>query len=306
MASWDSARRRRGNVTRTSPEQIREIHSTAVIEPGARLGRGVRVGPYTCIGPDVVVGDDTVIHNHVTLTGRTRIGRGCIIYPGCVLGCPPQDLKYRGEPTTLEIGDGNTFREQVTAHPGTAGGGGVTRIGNDNLLMAGAHIGHDVIIGNHCILANLCLLAGHVVLEDYVTIGGHVGVHHFTTLGKYSMVGGMTKIAADVPPFLTVAGTRSSRQEVRMVNGVGLQRRGFSEEQIRSLKSAFMRIFSRRARLRGVPINLAVHELRAETLDPNVIYLCDFLLRSFECGRQGRYLESLRSASPYARPTIPG
>jgi len=292
---------KRGNVTRAATEQDQGVHALAVVEPGARIGRGVRIGPFSYVGADVSIGDGTVIHNHVSLTGRTSLGRNCIVYPGCVLGCPPQDMKYRGEPTTLEIGDDNVLREQVTAHPGTAGGGGVTRLGNGNLLMAGVHVGHDVIMGNHCILANLCLLAGHVVIEDYVTIGGHAGVHHFATLGKYSMVGGMTKIAADVPPFLTVAGTRSSRQEVRMVNGVGLARRGFSEEQIRALKSAFMRVFSRRARGRGVPISQAVHELRAESLDENVLYLCDFLLRSFECGRQGRYLESLRPTLPYAR-----
>jgi UDP-N-acetylglucosamine acyltransferase len=284
---------------------MREVHPLAVVDPAARIGRGARIGPFSCIGPAVTVGDGTVIHNHVAITGRTTLGRDCEVYPGCVLGCPPQDLKYRGEPTTLEIGDRNVFREQVTAHPGTAGGGGVTRIGDDNLFMAGVHVGHDVLIGNHCILANLCLLAGHVVLEDYATIGGHVGVHHFTTLGKYCMVGGMTKIAADVPPFLTVAGTRSSRQEVRMVNGVGLIRNGFSEEQVRALKTAFMRIYSRRARARGVPITRVVHELRAEALDENVIYLCDFLLRSFECGRQGRYLESLRAMSPFTRPAGP-
>lgn len=284
------------------PDNVREVHPLAVVDPAARIGRGVRIGPFCVVGPGVSIGDNTILHNHVTLTGRTSVGRECVVYPGCVLGCPPQDMKYRNEPTTLEIGDRNIFREQVTAHAGTLGGGGVTRLGNNNLLMAGVHVGHDVIIGNHCILANLCLLAGHVVLEDHVTIGGHVGVHHFATLGKHSMVGGMTKIAADVPPFLTVAGTRSSRQEVRMVNGVGLQRRNFSEDQIRSLKSAFMRVFSRRARARGVPITRVVHELRAESLDPNVIYLCDFLLRSFECGRQGRYLESLRTTPAQARP----
>lgn len=288
-------------MTHIPSQEAREVHPLAVVSPAARIGRGVRVGPFSCIGPDVTIGDGTIIHDHVSITGRTALGRNCVVYPGCVLGCPPQDLKFRGEPTLLQFGDDNVLREQVTAHPGTAGGGGITRIGNGNLLMAGVHLGHDVIIGNHCILANLCLLAGHVLLEDYVTLGGHVGVHHFTTLGKYSMVGGMTKIAADVPPFLTVAGTRSSRQEVRTVNGVGLKRRGFSEEQILAIKSAFMRIFSRRARAGGVPIARAVHELRAESRDQNVLYLCEFLLRSFECGRQGRYLESLRTTSPYAR-----
>jgi UDP-N-acetylglucosamine acyltransferase len=272
------------------------IHPLALVEEGARLGRGVQVGPFSLIGARVVLGDGCIVQNNVTIQGHTSIGERCEFYPGCVIGAKPQDLKFHGEDTRIEIGDDNVFREQVTAHPGTEGGGGVTRIGNHNLFMAGTHIGHDVIIGDHCILANLCLLAGHVLIEDYATIGGHVGVHHFTTIGKHSMIGGMTKIAADVPPFLTVAGTRSSRQEVRMVNGVGLKRRGFNEEQIRRLRVAFMRLFSRRARASGVPITRAVAELRAETNDENVIYLCDFLSRAFECGRHGRYLESLRTA----------
>ena len=272
------------------------IHPLAVIEDGARIGRGVCIGPFSLIGARVTLGDGCIVHNHVSITGNTAIGDRCELYPGCVMGAKPQDLKYHGEHTRLEIGNDNVFREQVTAHPGTDGGGGLTRIGDHNLFMAGTHVGHDVIIGNRCIMANLCLLAGHVFIEDYATIGGHVGVHHFTTIGKHSMIGGMTKIAADVPPFMTVAGTRNSRQEIRMVNGVGLKRRGFTEEQIRNLKVAFMRLFSRRARSSGVPITRAVAEIRADTVDENVIYLCDFLSRAFECGRHGRYLESLRTA----------
>ena len=278
-----------------------EVHSLAVVDPAARLGRGVRVGPCSVIGPHVVLGEGCIVHNNVTITGHTTVGRNTEFYPGCVIGAKAQDLKYRGGKTTLQIGDDNVFREHVTAHPGTEGGGGVTRVGNNNLFMIGMHVGHDLTIGNHCILANLCLLAGHVVIEDYVTIGGHVGLHHFTTIGKHAMVGGMTKIAADVPPFLTVAGTRSSRQEVRMVNGVGLKRCGlFTEAQIRNLKKAYMRLFSRRAR--GKPILQAIQELKADSTDENVHYLCDFLLRSFECGRHGRYLESLRQTPPVPPP----
>jgi UDP-N-acetylglucosamine acyltransferase len=282
-------------LNRSATDSSAEIHPSALVEPGARLAPGVRIGPFSLIGPHVSLGENTVVHSHVTITGRVTVGRNCRFYPGCVIGEGPQDLKYRGEPTQLVIGDNNVFREQVTAHPGTVGGGGFTRIGNHNLLMVGSHIGHDVIIGSHCILANMCLLAGHVVIEDFVTIGGHVGVHHFTTVGKHSMIGGMTRIATDVPPFLLTAGMRSSRQEVRMVNGVGLKRCGFfSEAQIRALKLGYMRLFSRNAR-QG-PMLRAVHELKAESTDTNVQYLCDFLLRSFECGRHGRYLESLRPA----------
>lgn len=282
-----------------------EIHPTAVVDPAARLGAGVRVGPHSVIGPDVVIGDSTVIQNGVTFTGFTTIGRRCEFYTGCVIGAIPQDLKYHGERTTVEIGDDNVFREHANVHAGTAGGGGATRIGNNNLFMVGSHVGHDVLIGNHCIIANLCLLGGHVVVEDYVNIGGHSGVHHFTTLGKYCMIAGTTRITSDVPPFLTVASTRSSRQEVRMVNGVGLKRRGFTEEHIRSLKTAYMNLFSRRARASGVPIIETIYKLKGQEPDENVLYLCDFLLRSFECGRRGRYLESLRGTPPAQQPPQP-
>lgn len=278
-----------------------EVHSTAIVDARARLGSGVRVGPYSVIGPDVVVGNETVIHNGVTITGHTTIGRRCEIHTGSVIGSSPQDLKYRGERTTVVIGDDNVFREHTSVHAGTSGGGGVTRIGNGNLVMVGSHIGHDVIVGNHCILANLCLLGGHVVLEDYVNIGGHTGVHHFTTLGKHCMIAGMTRVTSDVPPFLTIASTRSTRQEVRMVNGVGLERRGFTAEQIRNLKNVYMRLFSRRARASGVPIIETIQTIKRENPDENVLYLCDFLLRSFECGRKGRYLESLRTAAQEPR-----
>jgi len=284
-------------VNRALVDDAPSVHPLAAVDPAARLGPGVSVGPFSVIGPHVVLGDCCTVHNNVTITGHTTAGSDNEFYPGCVLGAQPQDLKYCGTRTLLHIGHHNIFREQVTAHPGTERGGGVTRLGDHNLLMIGMHVGHDVIIGNHCILANLCLLAGHVLIEDYVTIGGHAGVHHFTTIGKHAMVGGMTKIAADVPPFLTVAGTRSSRQEVRMVNGVGLKRCGlFTEAQIRRLKEAHMRIFSRRARSK--PMLQVVRELESEASDENVLYLCEFLLRSFECGRHGRYLESLRRHPP--------
>ena len=276
-------------------EQELSIHPTSAVDPAATIGPGTTIGPFCFIGPDVVIGRDCIVHNHVTLIGDTRIGDRCTFFPQCVIGAIPQDMKYRGERTRLMIGNDNTFREQCTAHPGTTGGGGVTRVGHHNLLMAGVHVGHDVTIGNRCILANLCLLAGHVVLEDRVVIGGHVGIHHFVTVGRYAMVAGMTKITADVPPFMTVAGTRTARQEVRMVNGVGLKRHDFTEEQIRNLKHAYMRLFSRRARASGVPMIQTIERIKREDSDENVLYLCDFLLRSFECGRKGRYLESLRT-----------
>jgi UDP-N-acetylglucosamine acyltransferase len=282
-------------VNRTLTDQQTSIHATAVVDPESRIGHGVHIGPFCVIGPHVTLGDGCRLHNNVTVTGYTDVGPGCEFFAGCVLGTIPQDLKYRGEKTRLVIGNDNIFREHVTAHPGTPGGGGVTRIGAHNLIMIGAHVGHDANIHNHCIVANNVLLAGHVLIEDFVTVGGAVAIHHFVTVGKYAMVAGMTRVSADVPPFLTVASTRTNRQEVRMVNGVGLQRRGFSHEQIRNLKTAYMRLFSRRARATGVPIARTIADIKAEDPDENVAYLCDFLLRSFECGRKGRYLESLRT-----------
>ena len=282
-------------MNRALTDETVSIHPLAVVDPAARLGRGVSVGPFSVIGAEVVLGSGCTVHNSVTIVGNTTVGSGCEFFPGCIIGTKPQDVKYRGERARLVIGDNNIFREQVSAHPGTRGGGGVTTIGDENLLMIGSHVGHDAKIGNRCILANQVLLAGHVLIEDCATIGGATAIHHFVTIGKHSMVAGMTRVTADVPPFLTVAGTRSTRQEVRMVNGVGLQRRGFSQEQIRNLKNAYMKIFSRRARASGVPVTKTIAEIKRRCTDENVIYLCDFLLRSFECGRKGRYLESLRT-----------
>ncbi len=286
----------------TLMQQQTNIHPMAVVHPSATLGKDVRVGPFCVVDEHVKLGDGCHLHNNVTITGHTTVGEGTQFFPGCIIGAAPQDLKYRGGPTTLEIGKHNVFREYVTAHPGTEVGGGVTRIGDRNLFMGAIHIGHDVIIGSNCILANEVLLAGHVVIEDCVTIGGHTGVHHFTSIGKYAMVGGMTKVTSDVPPFLTVASTRSTRQEVRAVNGVGLKRNKFTEAEILRLKQAYMRMFSRRARSSGVPITDTIQNILAETNDENVKYLCNFLLRSFECGRRGRYLESLRNSESLNPP----
>jgi UDP-N-acetylglucosamine acyltransferase len=272
------------------------IHPTAVVEPGAEIGRDTEIGPYCVVGSEVVVRDRCKLHHHVTVEGCTTLGEGCEVFPQAVLGTPPQDIKYAGERTTLEIGKGNVFREMVTAHPGTGNGGGVTRIGDNNLFLIGAHIAHDCHIGNNCIIANYVQFAGHVHVEDNVNMGGHSAVHHFVTVGKHAFVGGMTRVSADVPPFMVVVAARGSRAEVRMVNGVGLQRSGHSQEDIAALKNAHMKLFSRRARLSGVGIQDRVQAiLNREDLNPHVTYLCEFLMRSFTQGRHGRYLESLRA-----------
>lgn len=272
------------------------VHPSSVVSPGAKIGRGVEIGPFCFVGPHVVLGDGCRLHHHATVEGYTTLGEGCEVYPQAVLGTPPQDIKFGGERTTLEIGRGNVFREMVTVHPGTANGGGVTRIGDKNLLLVGVHVAHDCLIGDRCILANYVQFAGHVHVEDQVNMGGHSAVHHFVTIGKHAFIGGMTRVSADVPPFMVVVAARGSRSEVRMVNGVGLQRSGYSHEDIGALKEVFMKLFSRRARLSGTGIRERVEDiLQDQALNPHARYLCDFLMRSFAHGRHGRYLESLRA-----------
>jgi UDP-N-acetylglucosamine acyltransferase len=195
------------------------------------------VGPFSTIGPDVVLGEDCTLISHAVLDGRTRIGARNVFHPFCAIGVAPQDLKYGGEPTELEIGDGNTIRECVTISRGTVSGGGVTRIGSNCLLMTCVHIGHDSQVGSHCILANAATLAGHVVIEDYATVGAFSPVHQHCTVGKYAFIGGGTIVTQDVLPFSLT----SSRRENKAfgVNKIGLQRRGFSPERLQVLQKAF-------------------------------------------------------------------
>jgi UDP-N-acetylglucosamine acyltransferase len=213
------------------------MHPSAVVAAGAVVPASCTVGPYSTVGPDVVLGENCVLISHVVLDGRTRIGARNTFHPFCAVGVSPQDLKYKGEPTELEIGDGNTIRECVTISRGTSGGGGVTRIGSDCLLMAGVHIGHDSQVGSHCILANCATLAGHVVIEDYSTVGAFCPMHQFCTVGTHAFIGGGTIVTQDVLPFSKT----SSRRENKAfgVNSMGLERRGFSPERIRALQKAF-------------------------------------------------------------------
>ena len=213
------------------------VHPSAVIAAGARVPESCTVGPYCTIGPDVVLGENCVLISHVVLDGRTRIGSGNVFHPFCAVGVSPQDLKYRGEPTETELGDSNTIRESVTISRGTVGGGGITRIGSHNLLMTCVHIGHDSLVGSHCILANAATLAGHVIIEDYATVGAFSPVHQHCSVGKYAFIGGGTFVTQDVLPFSKT----SSRRENKSfgVNSVGLERRGFTQERIKALQKAF-------------------------------------------------------------------
>ena len=212
-------------------------HASAVIAPGAVVPASCTIGPFCTIGPEVVLGENCVLISHVVLDGRTRIGSGNTFHPFCSIGVPPQDLKYGGEPTRVEIGDNNTIRENVTISRGTVGGGGITRLGSNCLLMTCAHIGHDSQVGSQCILANAATLAGHVIIEDYVTLGAFCPVHQHCIVGKYAFVGGGTIVTQDVLPFSLT----SSRRENKAfgINKVGLARRGFSPERLQCLQKAF-------------------------------------------------------------------
>lgn len=218
------------------------IHPTAVVDPEATIDPQAQIGPFCMIGPNVSVGRNTILKSHVVVEGWTEIGEGNVIYPFSVLGAVPQDLKYRGEPTQLLIGNFNTIRESVTLNLGTVGGGGVTRIGDHCLIMAYTHLGHDCIIGNHCIIANYGGLAGHVTLEDYVTIGGMTGVSQFVRVGAHAYIGGQSGLERDVPPFSIVMGARPTL--LKGTNLVGLKRRGFRAETIQKINDA-MKLWGR-------------------------------------------------------------
>ncbi len=213
-----------------------EVDPTARVAPEADLAPGVRVGPYCVVGPRVRIGAGTVLDAHVVVDGDTTIGRDNRFFPFCSVGLPPQDLKYAGEPTRFEMGDRNNVREFVTLHRGTAGGGGVTRIGSDNLLMAYTHVAHDCQVGNHTIFANGATLAGHVEVADFSTIGAFSGVHQFCRVGVHAFLGGYTVATKDVLPFSKTVGNRA---RIYGPNTLGLTRRGFSAEAIASIRHAY-------------------------------------------------------------------
>lgn len=217
-----------------------QIHPTAIVEPGARLAATVAIGPYCHIGSEVEIADAVTLHAHVVVAGRTRIGANTRIFPFASIGHQPQDLKYAGEKSELVIGSNNMIREHVTMNPGTTGGGMVTRVGDRCLFMVGAHVAHDCTIGDHVIMVNNATLGGHVMLGDHVILGGLSAVHQFVRIGAHAMVGGMSGVERDVIPYGQVVGDRA-----RLVglNIVGLQRRGFSREQVQALRTAYQMLF---------------------------------------------------------------
>lgn len=264
-----------------------KIHPTAVVHPLARLGRDVEIGPSCVIGPDVTIGDRTKIGPQVVIDGVTRIGADNLIVGQAALGGPPQDLSYRGEPTLLEIGDRNTIREFVTMNRGTVKGGGVTRIGNDNMLMACCHVAHDCELRDRIILANGVLLAGHVLVEENANVSGGAAAHHFVTIGAYAYIGGMSRMVQDVPPFMILEGHPS---RVRGVNVIGLQRGGIPESDIEDLREAFKRIWRS-----GDPRSKTLDDLRAQYAQSGPVMRLVRELEQTDTGAKGRYRESLRA-----------
>ncbi|WP_101066684.1 acyl-ACP--UDP-N-acetylglucosamine O-acyltransferase [Roseovarius salinarum] len=213
-----------------------EIHPSAVVEPGAELGAGVQIGPFCHVGPEARLGDGVELKSHVVVTGRTEIGAETLVFPFSCIGEIPQDLKFRGEKTRLVIGARNRIREHVTMNTGTEGGGGVTRVGDDGLFMAGCHVAHDVQIGNRVIIVNNAALAGHCVIEDDVILGGLSGVHQFVRIGQGAIIGAVTMVTNDVIPHGLV---QAPRGELDGLNLVGLKRRGVGREDITALRAAF-------------------------------------------------------------------
>lgn len=249
------------------------IHPTAVVDPAAKVPSSCTIGPYCVIGAEVEMGQNCELIAHVVLGGPSRLGSHNKIYPFASLGMGPQDISYRGEPTLLEIGDRNIIREFATLNPGTAGGGMVTTVGSDTLLMNYAHVGHDCHVGSHCVLANSATLAGHVTLEDYVIVGGLAAIHQFVRIGESAILGGGAMVEFDVPPFCNASGDRA---RLRGLNLIGLKRRGFAAERVRAIKGAYRLLFGS-----GMPFAEARARVAAE-LDgsPDVERLLAFLAAS--------------------------
>jgi len=246
------------------------------IHPSAKIHEGVTIGPWCSIGPNVEIGSGTIIESHVVIRSNTRIGENNHFYQFSSVGEEPADKKYEGEETWLEIGDNNVFREGVTLHRGTGVGGGITRIGSDNLMMAYAHVAHDCIVGNNVIFANNVGLCGHVEVDDWVVLGGYAGVNQFLSVGAHAYVGGMTHINSDVPAYMIVSGRPAT---VRSINTIGLERRGFDKEAIADLREAFKVIYKRNYSLQE-----AIDQLRVMSENQDVLHV---LVKSLESSKKG-------------------
>jgi UDP-N-acetylglucosamine acyltransferase len=249
------------------------IHPTAIIAPGAQIDASVEIGPYAVIGEHVSIGAGTRVGPHTVIEGHTSIGRQNQIFQFASLGAAPQDKKYAGEPTRLEIGDNNTIREFCTFNVGTVQDGGLTRLGNDNWVMAYVHIAHDCLVGDHCILANNATLAGHISIGDHVFLGGLTAVHQFCTIGAHAMTAGGSIVVQDIPPYVTAAGNHAHPAGI---NSEGLRRRGFDAEQISRIKRAYKQIYRQGLSLEDA--KAAITEAAADA--PELALFVDFFARA--------------------------
>lgn len=258
-----------GVTARSYAGRIMAIHPTAVVDARAEVGRDVEIEAYAIIRAGVILHDGVHVGPHAVLTGPSSIGAGTRIFPFASIGEDPQDLKYRGEPTRLEVGARNVFREGVTVNRGTGHGGGVTRIGDDNLFMAASHVAHDCVVGSYCVFANCAALAGHVTVGDRVVLGGFSGVHQHSRIGRCAMVGAAGMAAQDVPPFTIAQGDRA---RLFGLNVVGLRRAGFKLDVMQALKNAYRDLFHQ-----GRPMRIALEHVREAYADvPEVVELVDF------------------------------
>lgn len=249
------------------------IHPTAVVDPAAELAVDVEIGPYAVIGAGVRIGKGCKIHTHAVVEGRTTLGEGNEIFQFATVGSTPQDLKYKGEPSELIIGNRNIIREYVSLNPGTSGGGMVTRIGDQNLLMMYCHIAHDCIVGSRNIVANGATLGGHVVLEDFCIIGGLAGIHQFVRIGSGAILGAGSMVSKDVPPFCNATGDRA---KLHGLNLEGMRRRGFSKEQIDQVRKAYRIVFQAKLLTKD-----ALARVRSEIPQtPEVVQFIDFIAQS--------------------------
>jgi len=243
------------------------IHNTAIIDPKAKLHKNVKVGPYSIIGANVEIEENTEVQSHVSILGNTKIGKNNKIYSFASIGNDPQDLKFQGEETKLEIGNDNKIREYVTINPGTNGGGGITKVGNNCLFMVSAHIAHDCFVGDNVILANSVPLGGHVSIEDNVIIGGNSAVQQFTRVGKFAMVGGMCGVVRDIIPYGIAHGNRSKLQGLNLI---GLRRKNIPNQDIMILSEAYKEIFKNEnltENLNNLKVELKEHDLVREVLN---------------------------------------
>lgn len=271
---------------------MNSIHPTALVAPQARLGDDITVGPYSIIGPDVTIDNGCLIHNHVTITGATTLGRRVQVHPNAVLGGTPQDLKYKGGRTTLNIGENTIIRECCTLHVGTENGGGRTEVGRNNLIMAYVHVAHDCKLHNNIVIANAAQLAGHVHVHDGARISGLAALHHFVTIGTCAYVAGCAKLSCDVPPFTLAEGHPA---KVKALNKEGMKRRGVSPEAMEAVKVAFKLCFrdtslTREDALKKIEESGAMQHLE-------VRMFVDFL-KATAAGKFGRALESSREIVP--------